>query len=160
MSSLAQGPFRGRFEIRLDPKGRVSLPPAFRQLLTGPHPELIITNSRYRGKSCLHAYTLHEWEKLERRIAKHSGLRTEIQAFSRFYLSGGQSVEVDAQNRILVPQGLRKFSGLESQAVLIGMGAKFEIWSLETWNAIYEQLADSFEDTMAAVARLDEDDAE
>lgn len=156
MSNLAQGPFRGRFEIKLDGKGRLILPSAYRQILPTKTPELIITNSRYRGKSCLHVYTLAEWERLERKIAKMSSLRTEVQAFSRFYLSGGQAVEVDAQNRVLIPQGLRKFAGLDSQAVLVGLGEKFEIWSQDTWNSIYEQLTESFEETLSAVASLED----
>jgi MraZ protein len=156
-SPLWLGHFRGRFEIKVDPKGRLSLPPAYRP--SSPRsPQLIITNSRYLGKSCLHVYTLSEWEKLERKIAKLSSLKAEVQAFSRFYLSGGQLVEVDSQNRILVPQSLRKFASLESQAVLVGLGAKFEIWSLENWNQIYNNLTESFEATMDAVARLDNED--
>lgn len=156
MSSLKSlGAFRGRFEIKLDPKGRLSLPPAYRQNLPHDDAQLIITNSRYRGKSCLHAFSLQEWEKLERRIGRMSQLKTEVQAFSRFYLSGGQSTELDAQNRILVPQSLRRFAGLESSAVLVGLGDKFEIWSQDNWSAIYDQLTENFEDTLSAVATLD-----
>src|SRR5262245_34021924 len=122
-----QGPIRGRFEIKLDPKGRLSLPQGLRVGLPGQR--IVITNSRYRGLSCLDVYSLGEWQKLERRIGRLSSLRAEVQAFNRFYLSGGQTVEVDAQNRILIPQGLRRFSGLESEVVLVGLGSKFEIWS-------------------------------
>jgi MraZ protein len=161
MSNLkSHGQFRGRFEIKLDPKGRLSLPPAYRQILNSDDAELIITNSRYRGKSCLHAFSLPEWEKLERRIARMSQLKTEVQAFSRFYLSGGQAVELDAQKRILVPQSLRRFAGLEGEAVLVGLGDKFEIWSQENWNSIYDQLTENFEDTLSAVATLDLGDDE
>lgn len=156
--SFIHGSFRGRFEIKLDPKGRLSLPPAYRQILPSAHPELVVTNSRYRGRSCLDVYSLAEWEKLERRIGKLSSLKPEVQAFNRFYLSGGQTAALDAQNRILVPQSLRKFAGLESHVVLIGLGAKFEIWSAESWSSIYEQLTDSFEETMDAVAALETGD--
>ncbi len=150
-----QGPFRGRFEIKLDPKGRLSLPTGYRSVLSVG--ELMVTNSRYRGKSALDVYSIVEWEKLEHRIAGLSSLRPEVQAFNRFYLSGGQKLEVDAQNRILVPQSLRRYAGLESEVVLIGLGAKFEIWSSESWNTIHTQLTDSFEETMAAVAALETD---
>ena len=160
MTNLAHGPFRGRFEIKLDPKGRLSLPTAYRTILPSNEAQLIITNSRYRGKSCLHAFSLVEWEKLERRISRMSQLKTEVQAFSRFYLSGGQAVELDSNNRILVPQSLRRFAGLDSQAVLVGLGDKFEIWSQENWSAIYDQLTENFEDTLSAVASLDLGDDE
>lgn len=160
MTSLANGPFRGRFEIKLDPKGRLLLPSAYRQLLPGHHPELVVTNSRYRHRSCLDVYSAGEWEKLERRIAKLSSLRAEVQAFNRFYLSGGQPLEVDAQNRILVPQSLRRYAALDTQVVLVGLGSKFEIWSQESWNAIHDQLTESFEDTLNAVAALENPDGD
>ncbi len=160
MNGFGTGPFRGRFEIKLDPKGRLSLPPAFRTPV-GPSGksiqagELVVTNSRYRGRACLDVYSLAEWERLERRIGKLSSLKPEVQAFNRFYLSGGQSVEIDAQNRILVPQSLRRYSGLEAEAVLVGLGNKFEIWAEQAWKSVYDQLAQSFEDTVSAVAALD-----
>lgn len=157
MSTLANGPFRGRFEIKLDPKGRLSLPPAYRQNLSGENPALVVTNSRYRGRSCLDVYPLGEWERLERRIAKLSSLNPEVQAFNRFYLSGGQMIDVDTQNRVLVPQSLRRYSSLESIAVFVGLGNKFEIWAQDAWNSVYDQLTNSFEETVAAVAALDGD---
>jgi MraZ protein len=160
MSTLANGPFRGRFEIKIDPKGRMSLPASYRQILASTDSaqplQLVVTNNRYRGRSCLHVYTLAEWEKLEARIAKLSSLKAEVQAFQRFYLSGGQTVEIDSQNRILVPQGLRKFAELEAPTVLVGMGSKFEIWSQPVWDSIYEDLTENFEETLNAVANLDE----
>lgn len=163
MTSLATGPFRGRFEIKLDPKGRLMIPAAYRQILptdnTGKS-QLILTNNRYRGKSCLHAYSVAEWEKLERNIARLSSLKAEVQAFSRFYLSGGQASDVDSQNRVLVPQSLRKFAGLEGQIVLVGLGNKFEIWAEDTWKSIYEDLTENFEETLAAVAQLDSNEDE
>lgn len=164
-STLISGPFRGRFEIKLDSKGRLSLPLSYRQNLMSSMGSqlpnhllnLVVTNSRYRNHSCLDAYSIGEWERLERRIAKLPSLRPEVQAFNRFYLSGGQPIEVDAQNRILVPLSLRRYSNLETGAVLVGLGNKFEIWAQDTWNSVYENLTDSFEETVASVAALESD---
>ncbi len=147
--------FRGRFEIKLDPKGRLSLPAAFRAILPQEPCQIVVTNSRYKNKSCLHGYTLPEWQNLEKRISKLSQMRSEVQAFNRFYLSGGQVIDVDAQSRVLVPQSLRKFADLGLQVVMVGMGDKFEIWSQDSWTSIYESLTDSFENTMSAIAELD-----
>ena len=117
VTGLPSGPFRGRFEIKLDPKGRLLIPAAYRAILPVENPQLIVTNNRYRGKSCLHTYSLHEWEKLERSIASLSSLKAEVQALNRFYLSAGQACDLDAQNRIVVPSSLRKFGGLSGAAV-------------------------------------------
>ncbi len=146
--------FRGRFEIKLDPKGRLSLPPGVRSALPARASQLVMTNSRYQNSSCLHVYSLLEWQSLERRIAKLPALDAQVQAFQRFYMSGGQPIEIDAQNRVLIPQLLRKFAGLENQVVVVGLGAKLEIWSQAVWDDVFSNLAESFEDTMSAVAAL------
>ena len=147
--------FRGRFQIKIDAKGRLSLPPAIRDAL--PSSEIVVTNSRFRNQSCLHAYSLAEWENLERKINKMSSLKADVQAFQRFYLSGGQVLDVDAQGRSNIPQSLRKYAGLEGETVLVGLGNKFEIWSHANWQVIYDQLTDNFEDTLQAVAGLDDE---
>lgn len=149
--------FRGRFEIKIDAKGRLSLPPAFRDVLPSVEPKVVITNSRYQNQSCLHAYSLAEWEALERKINKMSSLKTDVQAFQRFYLSGGQVLDIDAQGRVNIPQSLRKYAGLEGSTVLVGLGNKFEIWSHANWKVIYDQLTDNFEETLQAVASLDDE---
>lgn len=146
--------FRGRFSLKLDPKGRLSLPLPFRAVLPNSSAQVVITNSRYQNLSCLHVYSLAQWQELERKIGKLSSLDQSVQAFQRFYLSGGQVIDVDAQNRILVPQSLRRFAGLDSQAMLVGMGEKFEVWSEQNWSGIFSNLTENFEETMNQVAEL------
>lgn len=150
--------FRGRFDCKLDPKGRIKLPSNYKQSLPKKETTLVITNSQYQGNRCLDVYTLGEWEKLEKRISKLSPLRAEVQAYQRFYMAGAQVVNGDAQDRLLVPQSLRKFAGLEEEVVLVGMGRKFEIWPAFRWQELYEGLAGDFDNILAAVATLDGED--
>lgn len=138
----------------MDPKGRLSLPSSFRSVLPKGEP-LVITNSQYKGARCLDVYSLGQWEALEARIQKLSPLKAEVQAFQRFYLAGGQVVEPDNQGRIITPQSLRQYAGVESELVLVGMGAKFEIWSAAAWTQLYSGLAQNFDETLAAVAQLE-----
>lgn len=141
--------FRGRFEVKIDPKGRLSLPPALR-LST----QLVVTNHRLQGRNALHVYTLAAWEKLEAEIATLSPLEASVQAFERFYLSGGQVVELDSQGRLLVPSGLRRFAQIESDAVLVGLGDKFEVWSQSLWETLFGEMTADFDQTQARVASL------
>ncbi len=149
---LAQHRFRGRFETKLDPKGRLSLPTSYRAANALSNHTFIVTNSRFRNRSCLHVYTANEWDKLESKISRLSALQADIQAFSRFYISGGQTVELDSQGRFSIPQSLRRYAGLESQVMLVGLGDKYEIWSLGEWDLVYSELTDTFEETLNAVA--------
>ena len=52
-------------------------------------------------------------------------------------------LEIDSHGRILLTRELREFAGLERQAMLIGQGNKFELWSEERWGrSADEWLAD------------------
>ena len=53
--------------------------------------------------------------------------------FTRFFLAGAASVEVDKQGRILLPAVLREFAGITKDAVLVGVGSRVEIWSKDRW---------------------------
>lgn len=146
--------FRGRFEIKIDPKFRLTLPAPFRQELSSDS-RMVITNSQYQQKRCLDVYTFAEWKKLENKIAKLPQLKVEVQSFQRFYLSGGHPVEMDNQGRLLVPPSLRAYSNIQSEIVLVGFSNKFEIWAREIWTTLFENLAQDFSQTLASISNLD-----
>lgn len=141
--------FRGRFEVKVDPKGRLSLPPGLRV-----SDQLVVTNHRLSGRNALHVYTLDQWQRLENRVSRLSQLDASVQAFIRFYISGGQVVELDAQGRFLLPVGLRKFSGIEGEAVLVGLGDKLEVWSTPMWETLFHEMTAEFDRIQADVSVL------
>lgn len=147
--------FRGRFEVKVDPKGRLSLPPSLRLSSA-----LVVTNHRLSGRNALHVYTLKEWERLEERVSTLSAFDPAVQAFIRFYISGGQVVELDGQGRLLLPAGLRKFAGLESDVVLVGLGDKMEVWSSVMWETLLLEMTTGFDQVQARVADLLREDNE
>ncbi|GFI34085.1 transcriptional regulator MraZ [Bacteroidaceae bacterium] len=57
----------------------------------------------------------------------------EARQFTRFFLAGAASVEVDKQGRILLPAVLREFAGITKDTVLVGVGSRVEIWSKDRW---------------------------
>ena len=144
---------KGRYQIKIDAKGRMSLPAALKEQF--PNSTFVVTNSQYQGSRCLDVYPQEEWKVLEQKINKMSSLKREVQAFQRFYIAGGQQVEADGQSRVLVPRGLREYANLEGEVVLVGMGNKFELWNLSDWQKIFDNLATSFEDTLGAIAEFD-----
>jgi MraZ protein len=160
MSTQSNGHFRGRFEIKVDPKFRLTLPAAFREVLESvtSHSRMVITNSQYQGKRCLDVYPFSEWKKLEGRISRLPQLKVEVQNFQRFYLSGGHAIEMDAQGRVLIPPTLRTYAGLQTEIVLVGFANKFEIWALDVWKGLFENLAQDFNQTLAAISDMDTPD--
>ena len=47
--------------------------------------------------------------------------------------------ELDNQGRIVIPQKLRRYAGLEKDAVIIGVHDRAEIWSADAWQAQEEE---------------------
>ena len=147
--------FQGRFEVKVDPKFRISLPSEFRDhLKVCKAKNLVITNGQYQGFKCLDVYPEFEWQKLEKRISKLPQLKLEVQAFQRFYLSGGHRLDVDGNSRILIPPSLRSYAGIQNQVMLVGFTHKFEIWALDQWNSLFENLAKDFDGTLSVVSNL------
>ena len=69
-------------------------------------------------------------------------------------------VELDAQGRLLLPSGLRKFSGIEGDAVLVGLGDKLEVWSTAMWETLFHEMTTDFDRIQADVAALAGADSE
>ena len=44
-----------------------------------------------------------------------------------------EEVDMDTNGRILLSRELRDFAVLDTQAILIGQGNKFELWDEERW---------------------------
>ncbi len=147
--------FQGRAHIKIDPKGRIHLPTSFARAFQ-KNKGVVITNAIFRGNKFLDMYSLNEWQKLEARIARLPQMKAEIQTFQRFYLSSGERLEMDAQARFVIPAHLRDYAELKEDAVLVGMGAKIELWSQKKWQAAFNEMGSSFDQIMSVIADLDE----
>lgn len=120
--------FMGRYNHTIDPKGRLSIPSKYREILGD---EFVVSKGM---DGCLFGYANEDWKAFEAKLASLPLINQEARQFARFFLSGAQYVTVDKQGRILMPQDLREFAGLEKDVVLAGMGSRIEIWSLAKWN--------------------------
>ena len=58
----------------------------------------------------------------------------DARTFSRFFVAGATTCQLDKQGRILVPQTLRQFAGLDKDVVLTGNLNRIEVWSKEKWS--------------------------
>ena len=83
---------------------------------------------------CLFVYENTEWKALEEKLHALPLTNANARKFSRFFLAGASTCEVDKQGRILLPAVLREFAGIDKDAVLVGVGNRIEIWSKEAWN--------------------------
>lgn len=128
--------FRGRYEHSIDPKGRLSIPSKFREILTSNYDErLILTNF----DNCLWAYPVREWKQVEDKVASLPQFKPEVKSLQRFFISAASECPLDPNGRIIIPTTLRKYAGLENDVVIVGMTLRFEIWARDRWQKVFEQ---------------------
>ena len=110
--------FRGNHPAKVDEKGRLKLPAAFKQILDAQNvARFYITSAD--GKSA-EIWPLPEWEKREQTLAEYSTLDDAVQKYLSLTSYYGQQVEMDTQSRMLLPQILRTAAKLDAEVVVIG----------------------------------------
>ena len=83
---------------------------------------------------CLSVYPMDEWETFEKKLRALPLTNKNARTFTRFFVAGATNCELDRQGRVLVPQPLREFAGLEKEVVLTGNLNRIEVWSKEKWS--------------------------
>ncbi len=126
--------FRGNHPAKVDEKGRLKLPSAFKQLVDAASVTQLYVTS-VDGESA-QVWPLQEWEKREAELGGVSGLQPVVKKYLAMTSYYGQQVEMDAQARILLPQILRAKAGLDAEeAVVLGMGQYLELHNRERFEA-------------------------
>ncbi len=129
--------FLGQYQHSLDEKGRLTIPAAFRDALsTGA----FISQGFDRN---LMVMTAAYFQQVYERINAMSITDPAARLLRRLILSSAYQVEVDKAGRILLPQILRQFPGLNGEAMVIGQGEYFEIWTPSEWGRQMQTLQDA-----------------
>ena len=129
--------FLGQFQHNLDEKGRLMVPAPFRQKLEGG---AFITQGFDR---CLMVMTEAYFEQVYERINAMNLADPTARILRRLILANAYPVELDKVGRILVPQNLRQFGGIDGEAIVAGQGEYFEVWTPTEWNAQMDAIQDT-----------------
>ena len=135
--------FMGEYNHTIDAKGRLIIPSRFRELLGE---EFVLTREL---DGCRSIYPMDEWVGCEEKLRALPLTNKDARTFSRFFVAGATTCQLDKQGRILVPQTLRQFAGLDKDVVLTGNLNRIEVWSKEKWseNCNYDDM-DSIAESM------------
>jgi MraZ protein len=114
--------FLGKFEYAMDARGRVPVPPRYRDLFVrgavlsqGPDP-------------CLRLFTQDSFDEQASLYTAEPATQPAGRSTRRSFFAQSFSVELDRQGRILIPGALRSYAALESNVVVAGAGEWLEIW--------------------------------
>ncbi|MGN0584274.1 MAG: division/cell wall cluster transcriptional repressor MraZ [Ruminococcus sp.] len=135
----------GTYYHNIDVKGRLNFPTKLREILGV---SFYVTKSI--DSPCLTVYSQEEWDKLSAKVAAIPASKSG--RIQRWLFSGACEVTPDKQGRILLPQELRAFAGLEKDIVVIGANDKAEIWDKSRWDEMNSSM--DMEDLLATMSEL------
>lgn len=128
---------RGSYTARIDEKGRLKLPTAFKALVEQRHGSSLYVTS-VDGASVL-IYPMPIWLAVEERLAQMPAshpTRSRYLDRVNFY---GQSHDFDAQGRVVIQPRLRESAGMVGEVSVIGKVDFLEVWNLDRLKAKFER---------------------
>ncbi len=126
--------FVSSHQMRIDRKGRVSIPAPFRQVLA---------RDGFEGLHCYPSLDFFALDAggsdlvaaIERQLSAFEPFSEDHDLLSVAFWGASQHLTVDGEGRIAIPETLAEVAGLDGEVVFVGLGYKFQIWSPERFRA-------------------------
>lgn len=126
--------FVSNYTLRLDAKGRVSIPATFRSVLAG---------DGFDGLYCYPALDRPALDaggnallgEIENLIARFPPYSEEREQFAAALYGRSETMKPDSEGRIILSEHLKTHAGVKDAASFVGLGHKFQIWEPERLKA-------------------------
>jgi MraZ protein len=126
--------FVSNFTLRLDAKGRVSIPASFRGVLTRDgfdglyiYPTLDRPALDAGGNALL--------AEIEQVINRFPPFSDEREEFSAALYGTSETVKIDGEGRVVLLEALKNHAGIVDTVAFVGLGHKFQIWEPDRFRA-------------------------
>lgn len=121
--------FRGSAPARIDDKGRLKLPNAFRSPLEGRFGrELFLTS--LTGED-VRIYPLPVWQEIEQKLGEMPSTHPSRLRYLDRVNYYGQTAELDVQGRVLIPARLRDAATMAGDVDVLGQFNYLDVWNHE-----------------------------
>ncbi len=118
---------RGSYPAKIDDKGRLKIPNAFRAVVEDQHGAGLYLTS-LSGDS-VRIYPMSEWLAVEQRIQRMPSAHPARLKFLDRVNYYGQVGEFDVQGRVLIPGRLRDAAGMTGDVDVLGQMSYLEVWN-------------------------------
>jgi MraZ protein len=136
--------FIGDYTCKIDVKNRVMLPSTFKkQMPVAAQDKFVVKKDIY--EKCLVLYPMDEWERQNQIIQQNiNPYNREHNQFLREYYKDTAEIELDTNNRFVIPSRLLALIGAdkENEIVMAGQQGKIEIWSKNKYEQTSADLGD------------------
>lgn len=127
----------------LDDKNRLAIPKSFRDALCPEATGTLIIAPE--TEQALALFSVSQFQLRASEIRAQAGNSQELRTYLRLYFSQAESVEVDKQGRIRVPDRLMSFAELRQDVALLGVNDRVEVWNRLRWEEFLSRHGQSFD---------------
>ena len=135
----------GTYECKIDAKGRLMLPQAFKKQLASVIQDGFVLK-RAVFQKCLELYPMAEWNALSQKANKLNRFNKKNDEFIRRFNAGVKLVEIDNSGRILISKDLHAFAQTKKEIVVNAAINVLEIWDKELYEKAIDEATLDFAD--------------
>ena len=122
------GLFLSCYENRLDTKGRISVPAAFRSSLNNENFSGVVLFRSFTH-NCIDGLSMSRMEKIAGATDEMGMFDNELDDLSAMVFADARPLQFDVTGRIVIPEDLLKHANIKDTALFVGRGNSFQIWN-------------------------------
>ena len=146
----------GTYECKIDVKGRLLIPSAFKKQLAPVIPKGFVLK-RAVFQNCLELYPLEQWEELIKKVNSLNRFKKKNNDFIRRFTAGVKFIELDSNGRLLIPRDLIEISNIKREVTLSTSVNIIEIWDKSSYEKAIADSRDGFAQLAEEVMGGDEE---
>lgn len=141
----AEAVFTGDSIHTLDPKNRVFVPKRFQDLLGRDEQgqQVAVLTRGFEG--CLFLFSRQGYAQVLQRLTTQPFGGVQLRTMQRLFFSNVHETPLDSSGRVLLPEKLRKYAGIDKEVVMVGVADRAEIWDRARWEKFESENDDQFD---------------
>ena len=139
--------FRGQYTYSIDSKSRISIPAKLRRHISPDSNDTIVITKG--TNKCIDLYPLDEWNKIEEKLLNLNSFKPDDARFIRMISQFATEDKMDSQSRILIPQTLIDYAGIQKEVLILGVLKKIEVWNPKTYEDYLNESEETYEEIAA-----------
>jgi MraZ protein len=126
--------YLGKYEVKLDEKGRFLVPKALREKLPEDERSIFYISRNCHNQKCLAFYTEKQFEAEYEDTFNLEEKAPEVATYIRLIFGEATECKLDSSDRILIDKGLLQLAGIKKDMIMISAGKnKLELWDIVTY---------------------------
>lgn len=126
--------FVSNFTLRLDAKGRVSIPASYRAVLQRDQLGALFLMPA-PDRPAIDAGGQALVDEIRRFVERFPLYSEEREQFSAALFGTSETLKIDTEGRLILPEALKVHAGIAERVTCVGLGHKFQLWEPQRFSA-------------------------